>query len=62
LERWDHGHGHKALIFADPDSVGEQIAEADALGIDGITVDLSINGHNTERIELVGEIAFKALG
>ena len=52
----------KALIFADPDSVGVQIAEAVALGIDGITVDLPINGHNTERIELLGEIALKALG
>ncbi len=52
----------KALIFGDPDSVGERIAGAVGLGIDGITVDLPVNGHNTERIELLGEIARKALG
>jgi F420-dependent oxidoreductase-like protein len=52
----------KALIFGDPDTVGERIAEAVALGIDGVAVDLPVNGHNTERIELLGEIALKALG
>jgi alkanesulfonate monooxygenase SsuD/methylene tetrahydromethanopterin reductase-like flavin-dependent oxidoreductase (luciferase family) len=52
----------KALIFGDADSVGERIAEAVALGLDGVTVDLPLNGHNVERIELLGEIALKALG
>ena len=32
------------------------------MGLDGITVDLPVNGHNLERIELLGEIARKALG
>ena len=51
----------KALVFGDADSVGEQIAEAMALGLDGITVDLPVNGHNLERVELLGQIAQKAL-
>ena len=51
----------KALIFGDADSVGEQIAEAMALGLDGITVDLPVNGHNLERVELLGQISQKAL-
>ena len=36
--------------------------EAVAYGIDGVTVDLPVNGHNTERIELLGKIALEALG
>jgi F420-dependent oxidoreductase-like protein len=52
----------QALIFGDADTVGEQIADAVALGLDGITVDLPVNGHNPERIALLGEIALKALG
>jgi F420-dependent oxidoreductase-like protein len=52
----------KVLIFGDADSVGERIAEAVAMGLDGVTVDLPVNGHNVERVELLGEIALKALG
>ena len=51
-----------ALIFGDADTVGETIANAVAMGLDGITVDLPVNGHNTERVELLGEIALRALG
>ena len=52
----------KALIYGDADSVGERIAEAVGMGLDGITVDLPVNGHDVERVELLGEIALKALG
>jgi F420-dependent oxidoreductase-like protein len=52
----------KALIFGDADTVGEQIAEAVGMGLDGVTVDLPVNGHDLERIALLGEIASKALG
>jgi len=52
----------KALIFGDPDTVGERIAEAVAHGIDGITVDLPVNGHLPERVALLGEISRKVLG
>jgi alkanesulfonate monooxygenase SsuD/methylene tetrahydromethanopterin reductase-like flavin-dependent oxidoreductase (luciferase family) len=52
----------KALIFGDADTVGERLAEAVDMGLDGITVDLPLNGHNLERVELLGQIALKALG
>jgi F420-dependent oxidoreductase-like protein len=52
----------KALIFGDADAVGEQISEAVGMGLDGVTVDLPVNGHKTERIELLGQIALRALG
>jgi F420-dependent oxidoreductase-like protein len=52
----------KVLIYGDADTVGERIAEAVNMGIDGITVDLPINGHNVERVELLGRIASQALG
>jgi hypothetical protein len=41
--------------------VGEILESAVASGLDGLAVDLPINGHNTERIELLGEIANKIL-
>ena len=65
LKGWNDrvmGMVRKALIFGDPDTVGERIAEAVALGIDGITVDLPVNGHNVERVALLGEVSRKALG
>jgi alkanesulfonate monooxygenase SsuD/methylene tetrahydromethanopterin reductase-like flavin-dependent oxidoreductase (luciferase family) len=49
------------LIYGDPDTVGERLADAVAKGLDGLTVDLPLNGHNVERIELLGEIASKVL-
>jgi F420-dependent oxidoreductase-like protein len=52
----------QTLIFGDADSVGEQLAEAINLGLDGITVDLPVNGHNPERIALLADVAQKALG
>ena len=52
----------KALVYGDADHVGERIAEAMALGLDGITVDLPVNGHDVERVALLGEIAGKVLG
>ena len=52
----------KILIFGDADTVGERIAEAVGMGLDGITVDLPVNGHNLERVELLGQVALKALG
>ena len=49
------------LISGDPDTVGGILEDAVAKGLDGIAVDLPVNGHNTERIELLGEIANKIL-
>lgn len=56
------GFVRNALIFGDPDSVGEQLADAVAKGLDGLTVDLPVNGHDVERVALLGEVATKALG
>ena len=42
--------------------MGERIAEAVGMGLDGITVDLPVNGHDAERVALLAEIARKALG
>ncbi|MDG2336160.1 MAG: LLM class F420-dependent oxidoreductase [Myxococcota bacterium] len=50
-----------ALITGDPDTVGEILQDAVAHGLDGLTVDLPINGHNTERIELLAEVVDKIL-
>ena len=49
------------IIFGDPDTVGEKIQEFIDAGVDGLTINLPINGHITERISLVGEIANKIL-
>jgi F420-dependent oxidoreductase-like protein len=52
----------KSLIFGDPDTVGERIEKEVSMGLDGITVDLPVNGHDVERVALLGEIALKVLG
>ena len=38
------------LVFGDPDSVGEQLTAVKATGVDGFTINLAVNGHQTERI------------
>lgn len=61
---WSDGHinaAKGALITGDPDTVGKILEDAVRKGLDGITVDLPVNGHITERIELLGEIANKIL-
>ena len=50
------------LIFGDPDTVGEQLQACMDTGIDGMTINLPGNGHKTERIGLLGEVATAALG
>ena len=64
VKGWTDAHinaAKAALITGDPDTVGEILESAVASGLDGLAVDLPINGHNTERIELLGEIANKIL-
>ncbi len=48
------------LIFGDPDTVGEQLRALMDTGIDGLTINLPANGHNTDRIGLLGEIGLAA--
>ncbi len=50
------------LIYGDPDTVGERLSELMATGIDGMTINLPGNGHKTERIGLLGEIANQVIG
>ena len=52
----------RQLVFGDPDTVGEELEAAVSAGLDGLTVDLPVNGHKTERIALLAEIANKVLG
>lgn len=49
------------LIFGDPDTVGERLQELVDVGLDGLTINLPANGHITDRIGLVGEIANRIL-
>ena len=50
------------LIFGDPDTVGEKLQELMSTGIDGLTINLPVNGHNTDRIGLLGQVANAAIG
>ncbi len=49
------------LIYGDPDTVGEKLVAAMRTGIDGMTINLAVNGHNTDRIGLLGQVASKAI-
>jgi len=49
------------LIFGDADAVGEKLRDAMGTGIDGLTINLAANGHNTDRIALLGEVARAAM-
>ena len=65
LKGWNDGIRsmvRERLVFGDPDRVGEALAEAVGHGLDGLTVDLPVNGHDVEWIGLLGEVAHKVLG
>lgn len=49
------------IVYGDPDTVGEKLSEFVAAGVDGFTVSLPVNGHNTDRIGLLADITNKAL-
>ena len=48
------------FIYGDTDTVGERLQACMDTGIDGMTINLAANGHNTDRIGLLGEIGLKA--
>lgn len=50
------------LIYGDADTVGEQLQACMATGVDGMTINLPGNGHKTDRIGLLGEVANAAIG
>lgn len=45
------------VTFGTPDMVGEELSEIMATGIDGLTLNLAGNGHNPDRVSLLGEVA-----
>ena len=47
------------LVYGDPDTVGEKLQAAMDTGIDGLTVNLPGNGHQLDRIGLLGEVGLK---
>lgn len=49
----------RMLTMGDPDEVGEQLSEALATGIDGLTCCLPANGHIPDNVELLGRTASK---
>jgi F420-dependent oxidoreductase-like protein len=49
------------LIYGDPDTVGEKLVATMNTGIDGLTINLPVNGHDTDRIALLGQVASKAI-
>lgn len=48
------------LIFGDPDTVGEQLRVAIDVGLDGLTLNLPMSGHKTDRRALLGSVALAA--
>lgn len=50
------------VIVGDPDTVGEALKATMDAGVDGLTINLAANGHNVDRIGLLGEIANAAIG
>ena len=65
VKGWDDaakGFVQRQLVFGDADTVGERLEAAVARGLDGLTVDLPVNGHDVERVALLGEIGRKVVG
>jgi F420-dependent oxidoreductase-like protein len=50
------------LLIGDADSIGEQIGEMMAAGLDGITLNLATVGHDPEMVALAGRTADAAIG
>ena len=50
------------VVLGDPDEVGGRLAEVIGLGAEGITLSAPANGWIPERVDLLGEVATKALG
>jgi F420-dependent oxidoreductase-like protein len=48
-------------LIGDPDTVGAQLADELASGIDGFTINCPFNGYIPERVALLGETAAKVL-
>jgi F420-dependent oxidoreductase-like protein len=50
------------VVVGDPDTIGERFAADLARGVDGFTVNLTLNGHVPGRVTLLGETLAKVVG
>lgn len=60
VKGWDEATQEFAkaiLIYGDPDTVGEKLQAIIDAGVDGLTINLPGNGHDLDRIGLLGEVA-----
>jgi F420-dependent oxidoreductase-like protein len=48
-------HIRSRVLYGDPDTIGEKLAEQKALGVDGFTINMPANGHIPGRVALLGE-------
>ncbi|MCP5029277.1 MAG: LLM class F420-dependent oxidoreductase [Actinomycetia bacterium] len=62
LSEDDRADYESMFLFGDPDEVGRQMEEELALGIEGFTFNMVANGHNPDRVALLGETARRVLG
>ena len=49
-------------VFRDPDTVAQILADDLSLGVEGYVLSLVANGHDPDRVALLGETASTALG
>src|SRR3954468_18886070 len=50
------------LLFGDPDEVVAQVQDLVAVGLDGVVVNMPVDGHDPLAVRLAGETLTKALG
>lgn len=50
------------MVYGDPDTVGEQMTEFMATGVDGFTINMPANGHVPGRVALLGETVAPIVG
>jgi F420-dependent oxidoreductase-like protein len=56
-----HAMAESRFVIGDADTVGEKLAAALDLGIDGFTINLPANGHDPDNVELLGRTAAKLI-
>jgi F420-dependent oxidoreductase-like protein len=49
------------MVYGDADMVGETLQRGLALGLDGFTINLPVDGHDLEQVAFAGEVVQKAL-
>ena len=49
------------LLFGDPDEVAAQVQDLLAVGLDGVVVNMPVDGHDPVAVRLAGETLARAL-